>query len=91
HRKSLTSTGIASSFSSQEPRRPRFSFFYLHNVKELTKSPSPVNLVVENQSPQNFTREQKHTAGHPAPHSSLSETANSGRNKFSASLALAEI
>ena len=32
----LTSTGIASSFSSQEPRRPRFSFFHLHNVKELT-------------------------------------------------------
>jgi hypothetical protein len=36
----LTSTGIASSFSSQEPRRPRFSFFYLHNVKELTSLPS---------------------------------------------------
>jgi hypothetical protein len=34
-----TSTGIASSFSSQEPRRPRFSFFYLHNVKELTFTP----------------------------------------------------
>src|SRR5690606_17447953 len=33
-----TSTGIASSFSSQEPRRPRFSFFNLHNVKELTLS-----------------------------------------------------
>ncbi len=24
---------------SQEPRRPRFSFFYLHNVKELTSGP----------------------------------------------------
>jgi hypothetical protein len=32
----LTSTRIAPSFRSQEPRRPRFSFFNLHNVKELT-------------------------------------------------------
>jgi hypothetical protein len=24
---------------SQEPRRPRFSFFHLHNVKELTSDP----------------------------------------------------
>ena len=36
----LTSTGIASSFSSQEPRRPRFSFFHLHNFKELTSGPA---------------------------------------------------
>ena len=36
HRKSSTSTRLTSSFSSQEPRRPRFSFFCLHNVKELT-------------------------------------------------------
>jgi hypothetical protein len=42
----LTSTGIASSFSSQEPRRPRFSFFYLHNVKELTIPPSPASIVI---------------------------------------------
>jgi hypothetical protein len=28
------------SFRSQEPRRPRFSFFYLHNVKELTQKTS---------------------------------------------------
>ena len=41
-----TSAGVNPSISPQEPRRPRFSFFYLHNVKELTKSPSPVNLVV---------------------------------------------
>ena len=35
----VTSTGVNPSFSSQEPRRPRFSFFYLHNVKELTSDP----------------------------------------------------
>ena len=28
---------LTSSFRSQEPRRPRFSFFYLHNVNELTR------------------------------------------------------
>ncbi|WP_210165913.1 hypothetical protein, partial [Devosia soli] len=39
-----TSTGIASSFSSQEPRRPRFSFFFLHNVKELTFTPQGPNV-----------------------------------------------
>jgi len=31
----------------QEPRRPRFSFFYLHNVKDLTITPSPAAIVVE--------------------------------------------
>jgi hypothetical protein len=34
----VTSTGVNPSFSSQEHRRPRFSFFNLHNVKELTLS-----------------------------------------------------
>ena len=43
----LTSTGIASSFSSQEPRRPRFSFFYLHNFKELTSLPSRARTSLE--------------------------------------------
>ena len=33
----------------QEPRRPRFSFFYLHNVKELTIPPSPASIVIEDQ------------------------------------------
>ena len=32
-----TSTGVNPSFRSQEPRRPRFSFFCLHNVNELTQ------------------------------------------------------
>ena len=43
----LTSTGIASSFSSQEPRRPRFSFFHLHNFKELTSLPSRARTSLE--------------------------------------------
>ena len=43
----LTSAGIASSFSSQEPRRPRFSFFYLHNFKELTSLPSRARTSLE--------------------------------------------
>lgn len=46
HRKSSTFAGIASSSSSQEPRRPRFSFFSLHYVKELTKAPSPATIVI---------------------------------------------
>jgi hypothetical protein len=29
----------------QEPRRPRFSFFYLHNVKKLTSNPRGPNVV----------------------------------------------
>ena len=43
----LTSAGIASSFSSQEPRRPRFSFFHLHNFKELTSLPSRARTSLE--------------------------------------------
>jgi hypothetical protein len=43
----LTSAGIASGFSSQEPRRPRFSFFYLHNFKELTSLPSRARTSLE--------------------------------------------
>ena len=35
----LTYTGFASGFDPQEPRRPRFPFFHLHNVKELTPGP----------------------------------------------------
>ena len=35
----LTYTGFASGFGPQEPRRPRFPFFHLHNVKELTSGP----------------------------------------------------
>src|SRR5690606_19686134 len=42
-----TSTGIASSFSSQEPRRPRFSFFHLHNFKEPTSLPSRARTSLE--------------------------------------------
>src|SRR5690606_8865300 len=40
HRSLSTSTRIAPGFSSQEPRRPRFSFFNLHNVKEPTSLPN---------------------------------------------------
>jgi hypothetical protein len=32
---------------SQEPRRPRFSFFHLHNVKELTSGPENRGDVME--------------------------------------------
>jgi hypothetical protein len=41
HRRSrfLTSADPKTGFSSQEPRRPRFSFFHLHNVKEQTPWP----------------------------------------------------
>jgi hypothetical protein len=68
----LTSTGIASSFSSQEPRRPRFSFFYLHNVKELTRKPRGFN-VIEGSRLQNSCT-NKTIAGCPEASSSLPET-----------------
>jgi hypothetical protein len=60
----VTSTGIASSFSSQEPRRPRFSFFYLHNVKEPTQQ-TPRR--TRNQSlSKKFHKEQQLISGCPA-------------------------
>ena len=44
HRKVLTtSAGIASSFSSQEPRRPRFSFFFSSQCQRADPSPSPAD------------------------------------------------
>src|SRR5690554_4712540 len=61
----LTSTGIASSFSSQEPRRPRFSFFHLHNFKELTSLPSRARTSSEALLPNSF-REQDLSSGCPA-------------------------
>ena len=40
HRRSrLKPPGPKTRLVSQEPRRPRFSFFHLHNVKELTSDP----------------------------------------------------
>jgi len=43
----------------QEPRRPRFSFFYLHNVKERTKEPSPVPIVNESITLSDFLKPNK--------------------------------
>ncbi|MHB1102659.1 MAG: hypothetical protein ACYC0C_07795 [Devosia sp.] len=37
--KSIKTTPDLHPAGSQEPRRPRFSFFHLHNVKELTSDP----------------------------------------------------
>ena len=41
-----TAPGPRARLGSQEPRRPRFSFFHLHNVKELTIPPSPASIVI---------------------------------------------
>jgi hypothetical protein len=41
-----TSAQVNPDLSSQEPRRPRFSFFSLHNVNELTKAPLPASIVM---------------------------------------------
>jgi len=81
-----TSTGVNSSFSSQEPRRPRFSFFYLHNVKELTIPPSPVSIVIESIA-LSISSEHIFLAGHPADQPARFRNTNSGRSKPSASLA----
>jgi hypothetical protein len=71
----LTSTGIASSFSSQEPRRPRFSFFHLHNVKELTIPPSPASIVIGSIRFHIPNRETNFTDRLPGRSSALSENA----------------
>ena len=71
----LTSTGIASSFSSQEPRRPRFSFFYLHNVKELTIPPSPASIVIGSIRFRIPNQETNFTVRLPGRSSALSENA----------------
>ncbi|WEK04678.1 MAG: hypothetical protein P0Y65_21300 [Candidatus Devosia phytovorans] len=70
-----TSTGVNPSFSSQEPRRPRFSFFYLHNVKELTIPPSPASIVIESIALKIPSENMTLCAGYPAGHPALSETA----------------
>ena len=75
----VTSTGVNSSFRSQEPRRPRFSFFYLHNVKERTITPSPAAIVSESiKLSYSFETEHKALAGCPADQSALFENASSG-------------
>jgi hypothetical protein len=54
----------------QEPRRPRFSFFYLHNVKERTKEPSPAAIVSESLKLSDFFQtKQTSLAGCPADQS----------------------
>src|SRR5690606_36992200 len=69
----LTSAGIASGFSSQEPRRPRFSFFHLHNVKELTSLPSRTRTSWEASLPNSY-REHDLLFRLPGRSSALSES-----------------
>ncbi|MBN9335882.1 hypothetical protein, partial [Devosia sp.] len=66
------------SFSSQEPRRPRFSFFNLHNVKELTFTPQGQN--VGEAIASDFFPQNKPTIRLPGSKSALSEVAVSGNN-----------
>jgi len=76
-----TSTGVNPSFSSQEHRRPRFSFFNLHNVKELTLLPQWQNVV--GAKLQISIRQNKLIIRLPGRSSALSEIANSGNNMSS--------
>ena len=76
-----TSTGVNPSFSSQEPRRPRFSFFNLHNVKERTLLPQWQNVVGARL--QISIRQNKLIIRLPGRSFALSEIANSGNNMSS--------
>lgn len=70
---------------SQEPRRPRFSFFCLHNVKELTSITRFNGSTSREQSSQKLAN--KSSSGYPAPGLALSGTLNSGSETRSASSA----
>ncbi|WP_210338943.1 hypothetical protein, partial [Devosia sp. WQ 349K1] len=58
---------------SQEPRRPRFSFFNLHNVKELTHRLQTGHVILEAKLPEFL--ETKPSIRLPGRSSALSETA----------------
>jgi len=75
-----TSTGVNPSFRSQEPRRPRFSFFYLHNVKELTIPPSPASIVIGSQASRILSENMNSLLVAQQVILLLSETVNSGRS-----------
>src|SRR5690606_7610630 len=81
----VTSTGVNPSFSSQEPRRPRFSFFYLHNVKELTSLPSRARTSVEANASGNSCRANDFLSGCPADRLPFQKSLNSGSEPRSAS------
>ena len=70
--------------SSQEPRRPRFSFFHLHNFKELTSLPSRARTSLEASLPNSF-REHDLMSGCPADRLPFQKALNSGSGKRSAS------
>lgn len=63
------------SFSSQEPRRPRFSFFNLHNVKEPTSLPKRARTSSEN-SVSTFFEGTRSLIRLPGRSSALSEAAD---------------
>ena len=60
-----TSTGVNPGFSSQEPRRPRFSFFNSSQCQRADLTPSPAETSQEENLPIP-PKEQKSTPGCPA-------------------------
>ncbi len=71
-----TSTGIASSFSSQEPRRPRFSFFFSSQCQRADPSPSPADTSVRTFSFSMFLQRNTILPRLPGRSSALSDCAD---------------
>jgi hypothetical protein len=74
--------------SPQEPRRPRFSFFHLHNFKELTSLPSRARTSLEALLP-NSSRERDPVVRLPGRSSALSDCAEQWERLALASSTLA--
>jgi len=79
----LTSTrSKGSSFSSQEPRRPRFSFFHSSQCQRADQSTvAGINRHTRAQHPHHSSEKQT-SPGCPAPNPQLFETVNSGSQKL---------